>query len=166
MPMDITLIAALDQNGVIGADGGMPWHIPDDLKRFKRLTQGKTVVMGRKTFDSIGRPLPKRDNWVVTRDNELTLDGCTVTTSLESVIDQCRQAGEAELIVMGGAQIYAMAMSCATRLELTRIEARFDGDTYFPGVDWDQWQLIDEQPVDADGSIPAYRFMTWQRKAG
>jgi len=161
----LSLIAAMDQNGVIGADGGMPWHIPDDLRWFKKQTLNKPILMGRRTFESIGRALPKRRNLVLTRDSGFTAEGVERVADVEQAIDIAAADGAAELMVIGGAQIYGLTLERADTLQLTRIDAAYTGDTWFPEIAWDDWQLVDEQCVPAAGDVPVHRFMTWQRRS-
>jgi dihydrofolate reductase len=136
--MEISLIVALDRNHAIGRDGAMPWHLPDDLKRFKALTIGKPVLMGRKTALAIGRPLPGRENLVMTRGDAAPYPGQRVVHSLDEAI---RVAGERELAVIGGGEIFALALPRATRLHLTWIDAAVDGaDAFFPRFDAHAWK--------------------------
>jgi len=165
----IALVVAMDRNRVIGADGGMPWHIPGDLRWFKRQTIDKPILMGRRTFESIGRALPKRRNMVLTRQPDSLRDqpgaaDIELVSDLDDAIS--RAANEPELMIIGGAQIYALALPRATRLIVTRIEHEYTGDTFFPEVDWANWSLTDEQIVAADDETPTHRFMTWDRKTG
>ncbi len=158
----VTLVVAMDLRGVIGRAGGLPWRLPDDLKRFKALTLGKTVIMGRKTFESIGRPLPQRRNIVVTRDPRFAAPGIEVAASLEAALALCRQ--EPEVMVIGGAEIYRAALSLANKIELTRVEAEVDGDVYFPALDPAEWResAREQHPVDARHVYPM-SFSTLQR---
>jgi dihydrofolate reductase len=158
----ISLLVAASENGVIGRDKGMPWHLPDDLKHFKALTLGKPVLMGRKTFDSIGRPLPGRTNLVLTRSREWSVPGVTVVADLAGAI---RAAGSApELVVAGGAQIYALALARATRIYLTRIHAVIEGDTRLPDIDSDRWRETARELHPADERHPyAMSFVTLER---
>ncbi len=146
--MEVVLVVAAAENGVIGHDGRLPWHLPDDLKRFKRLTVGKPVVMGRKTFDSIGRPLPGRHNIVLTRQQEWTAQGVTVVPNLAEAVAAAgldpRIRPDA-LMVIGGGEIYALAMPVATRIELTRVHDRPEGDAWFPGPDLDAWREVSRE---------------------
>lgn len=160
----ISLLVAASENGVIGRDGGMPWHLPDDLKHFKALTLGKPVLMGRKTFDSIGRPLPGRTNLVLTRAAGWSVPGVTVVADLEAAI---RVAGAApELVVAGGAQVYALALPRATRIYLTRIHAVIDGDTRLPELDGAQWHEVSRQLHPVDTRHPfAMSFVTLERRS-
>ena len=153
--MHISLIVALAADNVIGNDGAMPWNLPEDLQHFKRVTMGKPIVMGRATWDSIGRPLPGRQNIVVTRQTHFTADGCDIAHSLDEAI---ALAGEVpEVMVIGGGQIYAQALPLATRIYLTRIDADVDGDTRFPPLDLHEWTVTSrvEYPQDTNR---AYSF--------
>lgn len=134
----INLIVAYAKNRVIGKNNCMPWHLPEDLAHFKRTTLGATVIMGRKTWDSIGRPLPGRRNLVVSRDPLLKLHGAEVVHSLEEALAQCQN--EADVFVIGGAQIYTQALPLAQRLVVTEIDHTFEGDASFPEIDFSQWQ--------------------------
>ena len=166
MSLDITLIVARAQNGVIGRDGGMPWHLPADLKRFKALTVGKPVVMGRKTFESIGKPLPGRHNIVLTRQAGWAAPGVTVVPNLAEAVVAAgldpRVRGE--IMIIGGAEIYALALPVATRVELTEVDAAPDGDTILPAFDPARWQEVArEAHPPADGQ-PGYSYITLERR--
>jgi dihydrofolate reductase len=152
----------MDLRGVIGRAGGLPWRLPDDLKRFKALTLGKTVIMGRKTFESIGRPLPQRRNIVVTRDPRFAALGIEVAASLEAALALCRQ--EPEVMVIGGAEIYRAALPLADKIELTRVEAEVDGDVHFPALDLAEWResAREQHPADARHVYPM-SFSTLER---
>ncbi|MGC1459669.1 MAG: dihydrofolate reductase [Steroidobacteraceae bacterium] len=159
----ISLLVAVSENGVIGRDRGMPWHLPDDLKHFKSLTLGKPVLMGRKTYESIGRPLPGRTNLVLTRATDWSVPGVTVVADLDAAI---RAAGSApEMVVAGGAQVYALALPRATRIHLTRIHAIIAGDTRLPQLDLGDWFELSRQlhPVDARHPY-AMSFVTLERR--
>ena len=158
----LSLLVAATENGVIGRDNGMPWHLPDDLKHFKALTLGKPVLMGRRTFDAIGRPLPGRTNLVLTRAPHWSVAGVTAVPDLPAAI---REAGSApELMVAGGAQVYALALPQATRIYLTRIHAVIDGDTRLPDIDATQWREVASELHPADGRHPyAMSFVTLER---
>lgn len=160
----LNLIAAMDEAGLIGANGGMPWHLPGDLRWFKQQTLNKPILMGRRTFESIGRALPQRRNLVLTRDAGFTGDGIETVADVDTAVRLAGEAGAPELAVIGGAQVYAATLARASQLVITRIEARYSGDTWFPEVDWSAWTLIAEQRVAAAGDRPAHRFMTWQRR--
>ena len=158
----ITLIAALDRNRAIGRAGAMPWHLSDDLKRFKALTLGKPVLMGRKTALAIGRPLPGRANLVLTRAGSAPFDGQTVVHSLDEAI---ARAGDVELMVIGGGEVYALALPHATRLHMTEIDtATPDADTFFPAFDPAQWHEVtrEHHPVDARHPL-AFDFVVYTR---
>lgn len=166
MRPEIVLVVAAADNGVIGRDGAMPWHLPADLRRFKRLTVAKPVVMGRKTFASIGKPLPGRHNIVLTRDASWFAPGVTVAPNLAEAIAAAGlnpQARAAEIMIIGGAQIYTEAMPIATRLELTRIHIAPEGDTFFPGPDLAEWRETAREQHPADGDAPAHSFLSYVR---
>lgn len=148
MPQTISLIAALGKNNVIGNKNRLIWNIPSDMKRFRELTSGKTVVMGRKTFESIGKPLPKRKNIIITRDRNYRVEGCIVVHSLE---DALKNAGDGEVMIMGGAQIYAEFLTHADKLYLTMIEKEFEGDAYFPEYDESEWEEISREEHEENG---------------
>ncbi len=146
--MTISLVVAASINNVIGSDGGLPWHLPDDLRHFKRLTTGKPVVMGRRTFESIGRPLPDRRNIVMTRDPAYVATGCDVVSSVSEALDLVRDADEA--MIIGGGQVYRDFLAYADRIYLTRVRANIEGDTYFPEIDEAAWQLVESEHHAAD----------------
>lgn len=166
--LPLVMIAALADNRVIGLANKMPWHLPADLKHFKAMTLGKPIIMGRKTWDSLGRPLPGRLNLVVSRQPDLQLEGAETFTRLDAARTRAeqwaREQGVGELMLIGGAQLYAQALSQAQRLYLTRIEADPEGDAFFPAFDEAQWQRVDSQAHPAEGEAPAYRFEIWQRR--
>lgn len=141
----------------------MPWHLPAELGYFKRVTSGHPIVMGRKTFESIGRPLPNRTNVVVTRNPAYAPEGCLVVHSIEEVIERL---GGQPFFVIGGAQIYRAFLPFADRLFVTKIEHAFDGDEYFPPVDWSKWQLVSEEQGLTDERNPyTYRYQVFERLA-
>ena len=158
----ISIIVAASTNDVIGRQGALPWHLSDDLKYFKAVTMGKPIIMGRKTWESIGRPLPGRQNIVVTRQQGFAADGCTVVASLEDAI---AAAGDAdEIVVIGGSQIYELALPLARRLYMTRVHADVEGDAYFPAVDATRWSLVAEEHHEADQRNEyAFSFRTYDR---
>lgn len=149
----VSLIAAVAENGVIGNDGAMPWRLSTDLRRFKALTIGKPVVMGRRTFESIGRPLAGRANIVVSRRTDCRPDGATVAASLDAALAEAKsaalQAGVDEVFVIGGGEIYAAAMPHADRLHITHVAARPAGDTVFPAIDPALWSRVSHEDVPA-----------------
>ena len=165
--IEVVLVVARARNGVIGRDGAMPWHIPADLKRFKRMTVGKPVIMGRKTFESIGKPLPGRQNIVLTRDPAWTAEGVTVVPNLAEAVAAAGLDPRARadgIMVIGGAQVYAEALPSATRVELTEVDADFVGDTVLPGFDPARWREVAREAHAADGDVPGYAFVTLVRR--
>src|SRR5262245_41471215 len=148
--MRVSIIVAVAENGVIGRDGTLPWHLPDDLKRFRQLTMGHAVVMGRKTWESIGRPLPGRQMIVVTRQADYHPHGVHVAASLDDALQTARAAGDDEAFVIGGAEIYRHALPLADRLYLTRIHATVEGDTLLPNWDDGNWRLVRREHHAAD----------------
>ena len=160
---EISIIVAVSTNNVIGAKGDLPWRLADDLKHFKSVTMGKPIVMGRKTWDSIGRPLPGRQNIVVTRQPGFVAEGCDVVASVEAAIAAAGNVDE--LMVIGGSQIYELALPLADRLYLTRVHADVAGDAHFPDVDETAWQLVDAETHAADERNDfAFSFMLYERK--
>jgi len=148
----LVLIVAAAENGVIGRAGQLPWHLPDDLKRFKALTMGKPMLMGRRTFESIGRALPGRTSLVLTRSRgSAAPPGARLVHSLDEALEETRRLGAAELAVIGGAEVFRLALPVARRIELTRVHADVDGDVYFPPLDPRDWREIErsEHPADA-----------------
>ena len=141
MKRSLALIVAMSKNRVIGRDGDLPWHIPEDLKHFRRNTVGHAIIMGRKTYDSIGRPLPKRRNIVVTRQTGLMIEGCEVVHSLEDALNLAYQQ-DSEPRIIGGATLYKAALPMTTRLFLTEVDQIVDGDTFFPDFDVDDWSEV------------------------
>ena len=137
----ISIIVAHDKNRVIGYENKLPWHLPGDLQYFKEMTMGKPIIMGRKTFESIGRPLPGRRNIVITRNEHYNADGIEVVSSLDEALQLTKDAEET--MVIGGEQILRLALPLADRLYITLIDAEFNGDTYFP--DYEGWQLVSSQ---------------------
>jgi dihydrofolate reductase len=164
----LCLIAAMAQNRVIGCDNQLPWHLPADLKHFKALTLGKPIIMGRKTWDSLGRPLPGRLNLVVSRQADLQLAGAEVFPSLEAAIVRADQwaaeQGVDELMLIGGAQLYQQGLALATRMYLTRVGLSPAGDAWFPEIEGPEWQLADEVAHAASADVPAHTYQVWQRR--
>jgi dihydrofolate reductase len=162
--MRFSLVVAVAENGVIGDGNRLPWHLPADLKRFKALTLGKPILMGRKTHESIGRPLPGRTNIVMTRQAGLTLPGCVVVSSL----DEARKAGgdAEELAIIGGAEIYAQALSSTDIIHLTRVHAQVPGDARFPALPLDRWRerIIETHAADERHAF-AFTFVEFERIA-
>lgn len=165
--MKLSLIAALATNDVIGRNGQVPWHLPTDLRRFKTLTMGHHLIMGRKTFASVGRPLPGRVNVVITRQDDWTADGVTVVHSLEEALRVAAGAEDTETFIAGGAEIYELSIHRADRMYLTRVHAEVEGDTWFPEFDdVSEWKLIDAEHCEADekNEYP-FSFLTYDRAA-
>ncbi len=157
----ISLIVAHDNNFVIGYENGMPWHLPGDLKYFKDKMMGKPMIMGRKTFESIGRPLPGRRNIVITRDENYQADGIEVVTSLEGAL---ALAGDVpEIMIIGGEQIFRLSMDIADRLYITKINHSFNGDTYFPKYEQDFVQVSSEEPETAPEGY-TFQYQIFERK--
>lgn len=159
---EIVLVAAVAENGIIGRNGTMPWHLPADLAHFKRLTLGHPIVMGRRTFEAVGRPLPGRRNIVVTRNPDFAASGVETAASLEQAL---ALAGDApQVMVIGGGELYRAALPLARRIHLTRVHARPDGDTRFPELDTSEWRETERRtrPTDADNSY-ALSFIELQR---
>jgi len=146
----ISLIVAASTNNVIGNDGELPWRLSDDLKRFKAVTMGKPIVMGRKTFESIGRPLPGRQNIVISRQEGFTADGCDVVQSIEQAVEVAGAAEE--IMVIGGSEIYSAFLPIASRVYLTRVHTEVEGDAFFPSLDEAEWRRSASQIYDADDS--------------
>lgn len=166
--MGIALIAAVAENNVVGKDNELPWYLPEDLKHFKQLTLGKPIIMGRLTYESIGKPLPGRANIVVSRQQNYRPEGVKVVGSLIDALSLAEPIAKAEgldeVMVIGGAQIYAEAMPFADTLYLTEIHKVIEGDTYFPELDWARWK--ESQRQDFKGNSPEsldYSFVTYFR---
>jgi len=153
----LTLIVAAAENDVIGRDGQLPWHLPADLRHFKAITMGKPILMGRKTHESIGRPLPGRANIVITRQSGYQAAGCHVAHSLEEALALAHAEGAGEVMVIGGAELYADALPRADRILMTRVHASLDGDVRFPPLEPDAWQVLAVERHEADGRH-AYPF--------
>lgn len=164
--MELVLVVARARNGVIGNNGALPWRLPADLKRFKAMTVGKPVIMGRKTFDSIGKPLPGRHNIILTRDRGWRADGVTTAANLAEAVAAAGldpRARADAIMVIGGAQIYAEALPSATRIELTEVDAEPEGDTVFPPLDPARWREIARESYPATDGRPGYSFVTLTR---
>jgi dihydrofolate reductase len=162
--MRITLIAAMAENRVIGRDNALPWHLPADLARFKQRTEGHVVIMGRRTFESVGRPLPNRRSIVITRKRDFHPPGAEIARSLEEALEIARESKQDEVFILGGAEIYALALPDVDRLEFTIVHADVSGDTFFPECDLSKWTLQDEQRHEADDRhAHAFSFRTYER---
>ena len=165
MSVSLVLIAALDRNRAIGRGNALPWHLPDDLKRFKALTLGKPVLMGRKTAESLGRALPKRRNLVLTRSGRVPFDGMQAVATLDQACALADADGAAELCVIGGAELYALTLPFATHLHLTHVDTEVDdADTFFPAYDAARWRTVAREAHAADDRHAfAFEFVDYER---
>jgi dihydrofolate reductase len=167
--MRLCLIAAVAENGVVGKNNALPWHLPEDLKYFKRMTLGKPIVMGRKTFESIGRPLPGRTNIVVSRNQSYAPEGVQVVDSLKSSLTMAAEIAESgcqkDLMVIGGAAIYAAALPLAQCLYITEVHGEVEGDAFFPEVDWSLWHEVSRtrNAASASGGYD-FSFVVFERR--
>ncbi|MES2354124.1 MAG: dihydrofolate reductase [Pseudomonadota bacterium] len=162
--MRISLVVAMAENQVIGVKNQLPWRLPAELKQFRSLTMGHPIIMGRKTFDSIGRPLPGRRNIVVTRNLDYAKEGTEIVHSLEEALERCRD--DEEVFVIGGADVYSKIIARANRIYLTLVHVTIDGDAFFPAMELHDWQEIKRVPRAADAeNIYAYDFIVYDRKA-
>ena len=161
--MKISIIAAMSDNRVIGRDGGLPWHLPSDLKRFKFLTMGHAVIMGRKTFESVGKALPGRRCIVITRQGDYKADDILVAHSLGKALSLVAKT-ETEVFILGGESIYNLTLDIATHMYLTVVHATINGDTLFPKFDIDAWKITQDEKHEADKKNPyAYSFREYKR---
>ncbi len=173
--MKVSLIAAMAQNRVIGKENDLPWKLPDDSAYFKQKTSGHTIIMGRKSFEALGKPLPRRTNVVITRQTDFRAEGATVVPSLEAALEVAhpvdvqtepvhRSGGTAEIFVIGGAEIYALALPLADRIYLTEVQKAYDGDARFPEFDKTIWREISRQhhPAD-DRHETAFDFVVYEK---
>jgi len=160
----ISFIVAMDKNRVIGKDNQLPWHLPADLKFFKRVTMGHPIIMGRNTYESIGKPLPGRENIIVTRNKEYAQEGCTIIHSVDELLQMASRQNE-EVFVIGGAELFQATFSMADRLYITKIEEEFTGDTYFPEFNQSEWELVSQEKGIRDEKNPyEYFFTIYNRK--
>jgi len=148
--MKISIIAAVSENSVIGRKGKIPWHLSGDLKNFRRITKGHHLIMGRKTYQSIGHPLPDRINIIVSRNPKLKIKKCIITHSLKEALQVSQDAGEKEVMIIGGEQIYKQVLPLAEKIYLTRVKVNVVGDTYFPKIESSDWKEISCEPHPAD----------------
>lgn len=168
--MKISLIAAVAENGVIGRNNDMPWHLPDDFAFFKRKTNHHPIIMGRKSLEALGKPLPNRTNIVITRNPDFNAQGVTVVHTLDEALTQAKAVNQEdhltkEIFVIGGAEIYTMALPIATTLYLTEIHRTYEGDTYFPTFNKAEWQETERKPHPADDRHEVgFDFVTYERK--
>ena len=160
----IAFVVAVAENGVIGRDNQLIWHLPADLRHFKELTLGHPIVMGRRTFESIGRPLPKRTNIVVTRHPEWQAEGCTIAYSVPLALELARQSDE-QVFVIGGAEIYRQAIAAADTIYMTEVHHSFEGDVFFPEINHSEWRETTRKRHEPDEKHAyAYSFVTLQRR--
>ena len=161
--MRISAICAMSENRVIGHHNKLPWHLPADLRHFKKITMGKPILLGRKTYESIGRPLPERCNVVITRDVDYKAPGCIVVNSIEHALKAVDYSDE--VFVIGGALLYHQTLAMTQRLYLTIIHQEFEGDAYFPAVNPDEWSEIERTSYQPDAANPyAYSFVILDRR--
>ena len=168
--VSISMIVAMADNRVIGRKNQLPWHLPHDLKYFKATTMGKPIIMGRKTYESIGRPLPGRSNIVVTTNPDFRAEGVKVVHNIDQALEVAEGVavvdGAQEIMVIGGAQLYAEMLPRTQRLYLTQVHADIEGDAMFPELDWAQWQQLEREDYLAEGSNPYnYSFIVYRRNA-
>lgn len=162
--MTISAIVAVAKNRVIGRDNNIPWYLPEDLKYFKKTTLHHHIIMGRKSFQSIGRPLPKRTNIVVTRDPYFAATGCLVAHSVEEALGLAYDNGETEAFIIGGGEIYSRSSDHWDCLYLTEVDCEPDGDIFFPDIDWSEWRLLSSDPYPADAKNEhAFTFKVYER---
>ncbi len=162
--MRVSLVVAAARNGVIGRDGDIPWRLPDDQRFFKQVTTGHCVVMGRKTFDEVGRPLPNRENYVLTRQGHPPVPGVEFFTDLSAAIERARARGFEECFIAGGEAVYREAMTIADRILLTRVDAEPEGDTRFPKIDEANWKRVERRFHEIDERhLHSFTFETWER---
>ena len=160
--MHTTIIVARSKNGVIGKDGDLPWHLPEDLKRFKSLTTDHAIIMGRKTWDSIGRPLPNRQNIVISRDATKKFEGATLAPTLDAALEIVEP--HRSPFIIGGSEIYRLALDVTQAIEMTLIDAEVDGDTFFPDLNPNDWEEIKRSLQLDEKTQLRYAFITYQRK--
>jgi len=159
----ITLIAAAAENNALGKDNQLVWHLPNDFKRFKQITSGHYIIMGRKTFESFPKPLPNRTHIIITRQKNYEVEGCNVVNSIEKALEISPK--DEEIFIIGGAEIYNQSIDFADKIELTRVHANFDADVYFPEINLDKWELIfDEHHIKDEKHNFDFTFQTFLRK--
>ncbi len=165
--MLLSIIVAADLNNVIGAGNKLLWNLPDDMKHFRELTKGHPVIMGRKTHESIGRALPGRQNIVISRRKDLTIDGCDVVDSLDRAIELVKDDPTGEVFIIGGGEIYKQAMDRADRIYLTRVHGKFTGDTFFPEIDPKMWKEVEREEYTSNEKHQySFLFMVFERTQG
>ena len=161
----LSILAAMASNRVIGQNNALPWHLSPDLKRFKSLTMGQIIIMGRKTYESIGKPLPGRINIVISRQPDFSVPGATVTRSIEEALIVCSDYQDKEIFIIGGAELYEQTVAVCQRLYLTEVKQNFEGDAFFPEFDRNDWdETLREIHTLEDGSGLEYHFVVLERK--
>lgn len=162
--MSLSIIAAMDKNQLIGNQGDIPWKLPGDLQHFKQITMGSPIIMGRKTFESLARPLPGRTNIIMTQNKNYSADGCLVVNSEAEILKKFLNKEE-EAFIIGGEEIYKIFLPYSNKLYLTMIDYEFSGDTYFPEINWQHWIKLSEEKGAADSNNPyRYSYHVYQRK--
>lgn len=165
--MKVSIIVAVAANGVIGNKGKIPWHLPDDLKRFKKITTGHHIIMGRKTHESIDKPLPDRTNVIVTNNHNYTCHKeCIVVHSVSAALEMAEKSDEEEAFVIGGAEIYKQVLPIADRIYMTKIDKNFKGNTYFPKVDTSEWKTRSKESLSKDPNLKAKLLVLSRKKPG
>ncbi len=161
----IKILVAFDENRVIGKNNALIWHLPADLQRFKTLTTGHVIIMGRKTYESIGRPLPNRTTIAITRQETFNPEGILVSHSLEEAILKAKSISREDIYIVGGAEIYQMSLAVADQILVTQLHDIFDGDTYFPEIPLDTWEIVSrEKGITDEKNKFQYSFLTYQKK--
>jgi dihydrofolate reductase len=161
----LSLVAAASENNVIGKDNALPWKLPDDMRHFREMTQGKPVIMGRKTFASIGHPLPNRLNIVITRRDDFDAEGIESAPSLDDALKVARKSGAKEACVIGGGEVYRQALDIADRIYFTRVHETIEGDAFFPSIDPTIWHVASkEEHAKDDDHAYAFTFITYERR--
>lgn len=163
--MITSIIVAASENNVIGKDNRLPWHLPADLKYFKNTTWAMPIIMGRRTFESIGKPLPGRHNIVITRNKDYNADGATVVGNLNDAVKAAESNDVNEFFIIGGAELFNTTMDQAQRIYLTRVHATIDGDVFFPALNKEEWKLVSEKNMEADGKNEYdLSFQVWEKR--
>lgn len=162
--MKLSIIVATAEQGVIGKDNQLIWHLPEDLKMFRRLTTGHVIIMGRKTFESIGKPLPNRTSIIISRNTHYQVEGCFVVSSLEEAVEKAKEIETEEAFIIGGAQIYALALDMANTVYLTQVHHNFEGDAFFPILDTNIWIEKERKSFSSDEkNAYAFDFVTLEK---
>ena len=159
----LTMIAAAAENNALGKDGDLVWHLPDDFKRFKKLTTGHHIIMGRKTFEAFPKPLPNRSHIVITRNRDYTKEGCIVVHNLEDALKIAEE--DTQPFIIGGGEIYKLALNASEKIELTRVHDTFEADAFFPEIDLSKWELINEEFHEKDERHSvSFTYLTYVKK--